>query len=150
PGEKVTWVCGPKSNPPWERYLTHPVLFFIALVLGIMCVILGWNIAGTNDLPPWPVVLGGSLVVGSIFVLGFFNALFTRLVVTNFRIVILQGREACRSWGLDRLPLSLIRYSVRGGGGGDSDSEERTIDHDAVKTMLGGTSGQFVERTSIM
>src|SRR6266508_669464 len=35
--ETVTWVRGPRFNPSWERYVTHPVLFLLALVISAAC-----------------------------------------------------------------------------------------------------------------
>jgi len=40
---------------------------------------------------------------------GIANGYFTRLVVTNYRLLILQGYEVCRSWSIHHLPRSLIR-----------------------------------------
>ena len=46
-------------------------------------------------------------------VLGLCCGYFTRLVATNHRLVILQGYEMCRTWGMDDLPPSLIRHDRR-------------------------------------
>jgi hypothetical protein len=131
-GEEVTWVVGPRFNPSWERYVTDPLLFVASLALAGLCLGVGWLIGGTvRDMPLAPALLAGGLVFGTIFLLGFCSGYFTRLVVTNRRLVILQGREICRNLGLDELPPSLLRY--RGAG-------RPTVDLDAVKEMLGGTS----------
>ena len=37
-GEQVTFVAGPRFNPSWEKYVTHPLLFLAALGLGVLCV----------------------------------------------------------------------------------------------------------------
>jgi hypothetical protein len=90
-------------------------------------------------------LLAGGFVFGSIFVLGIFSGYFTRLVVTNFRLLILQGYEKARSWSLDELPPSLIRYSQQAGAG-----SSRTVDLDALKTMLGSSSDKVAESKTIL
>jgi hypothetical protein len=140
--EKITWVCGPKFNPPWERYITHPALFLVALALGAVCLAAGWLITGTGV--GVEILPAGAIVIGSIFVLGLSNGYFTRLVVTNLRLVIMQGYEVCRSWDIDDLPRRLIRYRTREG------AEDRAIDLDAMKTMLGSTSDKFAESKTIL
>src|SRR5262245_26808120 len=138
-GEHVTWVRGPRFNPSWERYVTHPALFLLALLLGAACVAAGrLSVQTWGDLSPAAVFAAGGIVIASVFVLGIFSGYFTRLVVTNYRLVIMQGYEVCRSWGVDVLPRSLIAYGRRG------DEESRTVDLDALQTMLGGSSDQFV------
>src|SRR5437763_221253 len=79
-----------------------------------------------------PAAIG--VVFGCVYLLAAANAYFTRLVVTNRRVVILQGHAISYSWGIDDLPRHLIRYERRGG------EESRTIDLDALQTMLGGSS----------
>jgi hypothetical protein len=138
--EKVTWVRGPRWNPASERYLTHPALFLAAVG-----VVVSWLIVGSwSDTMVLPVLGAGFLALASIIVLALASGYFTRLVVTNFRIVILQGYEVCRSWSIDRLPRSLLRYRTPGGR-----EESPTIDLAALQTMLGGSSGQFVEAKTI-
>jgi hypothetical protein len=138
-GEQVAWVRGPGLNPPWERYVTHPALFLFALALGAVCAAAGWLSAGWQPgALPLSLLAAGGLVVGSIIVLGLSAGYFTRLVVTNLRVVILQGYEVCRSWGIDRLPRSLIRYGPRRG-----EEEGRAVDLDALQALLGGESDQF-------
>jgi hypothetical protein len=148
PDEKITWVIGPKWQPWWERYATHPLLFLIALVLGAGCVAAGrLSVDSWAQLHPVPAVVAIGLVFGSIFVLGGVSGWFTRLVVTNFRLVILQGREVCRSWNIDDLPPSLVHYGKPQKGEPDSP----TIDLDALKTMLGSKpSDKFVDADTIM
>ena len=87
----------------------------------------------------------GMLVLGSIFVLGIANGYFTRLVVTNYRLLILQGYEVCRSWSIHRLPRSLVRYVKPG-----DEPEKLAVDLDAVKRMLGGSSDKFTSANAIM
>lgn len=146
PDEKVTWVRGPWFNPFWERYLTHPALFLLALALGAVIVAVVWLISGGE---PEIVVLAGLaagfLVVVSICILGIANGYFTRLVVTNFRLVILQGYEIVRGWSMDDLPRSMLRYGRRGG-----ENEKPCIDLEAVKTLLGGSSNQFTDAKTIL
>jgi hypothetical protein len=144
--EHITWVRGPRSNPSWERYITHPLLFLAALGLGAIGVALGrLSVVAWANIPVLLVLAAGGIVIGSIFVLAFSNAYFTRLVVTDRRLVILQGYEICRSWRIEDLPRSLIRYT-RPEGREDS----RTIDLDALRTMLGSSSDQFTEAKTIL
>jgi len=149
PNETVTWVRGPKFNPSWERYITHPALFLIALAFAAVCLLTGRLMGGSwADMPIPLFLLPPALVLGSIFVLGISNGYFTRLVVTNTRLVILQGYEVCRSWSIDDLPRSLIRYGRRADG--EEDRSSRSIDLESVKTMLGSASDQFVEAKTIL
>ncbi len=144
-GEAVTWVRGPRFNPSWERYVTHPGLFLLALAVGAACVAGGRLYAGSwSAMPVAPAVVAGALVIGSIYVLAIANAYFTRLVVTNFRLVILQGYEVCRSWGLDELPRSLLRYGTWRDG-----EVRRTVDLDALQTLLGGATEQVSDSKTI-
>jgi hypothetical protein len=145
-GEKVTWVRGPRLNPPWERHVTHPVLLFYALCLGAAFWGLGRLLARPGaGMPLVPGLAAGGLVLGAIFVLGFASGYFTRLVVTNSRIVILQGYEVCRTWNLNQLPPSLIRYSAWG-----RDEGSRTVNLEALQTMLGGGSQEFTDSKTIL
>jgi hypothetical protein len=143
--EQITWVRGPRSNPSWERYVTHPVLFVVALALAAVCLGAGWLIGGSwSAMPVLVAVAAGVIVVGSIFVLAIFAGYFTRLVVTNLRVVILQGYEVCRSWKIDDLPRSLIHYRLRPDG-----ERRRAVDLGALQTMLGDSSGQFADSKTI-
>jgi hypothetical protein len=145
-GEKITWVYGPNFNPSWERYVTNPALFLFALALGAAWVVVGYLIAGTqSELLVLPVLAAGGLAFGSIFVLAISSGYFTRLVVTDCRLVILQGREVVRGWNLDDLPPSLLRYRMREG-----ENVSRTVDLDALKTMLGASSDKFAESKTIL
>jgi hypothetical protein len=144
--EKVAWVCGPRFNPSWELYVTHPGLLLAALVLGALGVATGWRMAGSwSEMPPWPFVSAGALAFAAIVVLGLASGYFTRLAATNQRLFIVQGRELCRSWTLDELPPSLIRRRIKGNG-----QRDRTIDLGAVKTLLGGSPDGFADAKSIL
>src|SRR5262245_55352805 len=76
PGETVTWVRGPWLNPSWERFVTHPALFLVALALGAVCIALGLLIPDEPELPVLPGVAAVGLVFGSILVLGLSNGYF--------------------------------------------------------------------------
>jgi hypothetical protein len=146
PDEEITWVRGPRFNPSWECYATHPTLFLLALAIGAALVGTVWLSVGE-----WPemralsLAAAGALLLGSIFVLGIASGYFTRLIVTNFRLVILQGYEVCRSWSIDELPHRLIHYGMPGGRG-----ERPSIDLEAVKTMLGASSDKFTGAKAIL
>jgi hypothetical protein len=143
-GEEVTWVYGPKANPAWERYATHPALFLAALALGGLWVGLGVLVSEEAPLLPYFALSAGGLVIASIFVLAFSSAYYTRLVVTNDRLVVLQGYEVCRSWAIDELPPSLVHYGTPGGVGASP-----SIDIGAVTSML-GSSQQFTDAKTII
>jgi len=146
PGEAITFVRGPRGNPTWERYATHPALFFVAVVIGA-----GWCIVTRSLVDPESgmqfvaLVAAGSLTLLSVFVLGIASGHFIRLIVTNYRIVILQGQEVCRSWAMDSLPKSLLRYTLPG-----PDGLRKTVDLDAIQSMLGPASEQIVDANSIL
>ncbi len=137
---------GPRFNPSWELYVTHPALLLAALVLGALCVLTTWRfVRGWSEMPPWPFMAAGSLAFAAIVVLGIASGYFTRLAATNQRLFIVQGRELCRSWTLDDLPPSMIRRRIR-----DDGQRDRTIDLEAVKTLLGGASDGFADAKSIL
>ena len=96
-------------------------------------------------MPAWPFVAAAGGAFAAIVILGLASGYFTRLVATNQRLVIVQGRELCRSWTLDDLPPSMIRRRMTGDG-----QRDRTIDLDAVKTLLGGASDGFADAKSIL
>ena len=96
--EEVTWVRGPWCNPSWEWAVTHPALALIALGFAAFCLAIGWLLGRGSDLLPLMILVAGISVLGSIFVLAFFNGYFTRLVVTNRRLVIMQGYEIRHDW----------------------------------------------------
>jgi hypothetical protein len=105
----------------------------------------GLLIPDEPEFPVGPAVAAACLVFGSILVLGISNGYFTRLVVTDQRLFIVQGREVCRTWGIDELPRSLIRF------GSLEDGElSKTVDLDSLKTMLGGSSDQFTDAKTIL
>jgi hypothetical protein len=149
PGEKIVWVYGPWAHPSWERYITHPSLFPVALVLGGLCVAVGSLLAQIGTLesiaPALSGFLAGSIVLGSIFALGISSGYFTRLVVTNFRLVILQGYEVCRGWSIENLPQSLVRYCMPRGG-----VREPSIDLDTLRILLGGPTDKVADSKSIL
>ncbi len=142
--EQVTWVMGPWLNPSWERYVTHPVVVFAALAVGVACVTIG-GLTGGAEAAVVAGLAGGGVVLAPIFVVGFASGYFTRLVVTDARLLILQGHEVVRTWGLDDLPYSLVRYRRRADG-----AESRAIDLDTLKSMFGPTSDKFAESKTIL
>jgi hypothetical protein len=144
--EEVTWVRGPRFSPSWERFVTHPALFLVALALIGVCLTLGRALAGSwAALPLWPVLVSGAIFFGSIYVLAFFNGYFTRLIVTNYRLVIMQGYEVRRSWRIDDLPRSLVRFARRA----DTGEERRAVDIEALQSMLSAGSEHFAESKAI-
>jgi hypothetical protein len=146
PEEEITWVRGPWQGPWWERYATHPLLILGALAVGGACVAgARLMVEDWSEMSPLPGLAAIILFIGTIFVTGISAGFFTRLVVTDFRVMIVQGREVCRVWDLDDLPYSLIRYTPRKRG-----EPTRTIDLDAVKTLFGQTSNQIVDSRSIL
>jgi hypothetical protein len=146
PGEQITLVRGPKRNPYWERYVTHPALVLIALAVGaVWCTAAQYLPTADSPVRAVAFLAAAGLVLVSIFVLGIASGHFTRLVVTDRRLVILQGHEVCRSWGLDDLPPSLLRYGPSG-----PEGRSRTVDLDALQTMLGGSSEHFTEAKTIL
>ncbi len=145
PNEKTTWVRGPRFNPTWEKVVTHPGLFVVALILGGLCVAAGLLSAGSlSNISPLPCLAAMGFVFGSIYVLGFSNAYFTRLVVTTHRLLITQGYEVCRRWSLDQLPPSLVRYRQTQTG-----EAVRILDLERMKTMLGDSPDHFVDSKTI-
>jgi hypothetical protein len=139
--EEITWVTGPSYSPSWERKVTHPALFVDAMILGGVSVAAGYLLGAL----PIGVFAAAGLLLGSIFVLGIANGHFTRVVVTNQRLVVMQGCEVVRAWTMEKLPQSLVRFTRR-----DDGQESRTVDLDALKTMLGPASDKFAEAKTIM
>jgi hypothetical protein len=142
PNEKVAWVRGPRLNPTWERYVTDPRMLLVVVAVGAVGV--GLAALNTDWLPEaLPISIGVAVggVLLSIAVLGFFAGYFTRLVVTDLRVVILQGVEVCRGWNIDALPRSLTRYGPRRG----DEEESRSVDLDALQNLFGG-SDQFTSK----
>src|SRR5262249_24360419 len=67
PGERICWVYGPWFSPSWERYVTHPVLFFFALAFGACWVLTGWLIAAiAPEAPILTAFAAVAIVLGSI------------------------------------------------------------------------------------
>jgi hypothetical protein len=146
PDEKVTWVRGPWFNPSWERYVTDPALSLLALALGVASVgLICLGFGGTLEILAALGMATGLFVVVTIIVLGIANGYFTRLVVTSRRLVILQGYEIVRSWSIDDLPRSMLRYARR-----DGEDQRPCIDLEAVKNMLGRSSDQFTDAKAIL
>lgn len=144
PGEEVTFVRGPRWSPAFEPLLTHPLVFGAALLVGALLVGAARLAAhDANSMHPAPVAVAIGIVLGSIMVLAFFNGYFTRLIVTSERLMIVQGIEVRRSWGIEALPPSLLRHDPRRGTAGKS------IDLDAVQTLLGNPSTGFTDAKSI-
>ncbi len=110
--EQVTWVRGPRWNPGLERYITHPGLFLFALALAALCLGAGWLHAAANRtrFPEAAILVAAAVFFGAVLILAYANAYFTRLVVTNFRLMIVQGYELCKIWNIHDLPLSLRHY----------------------------------------
>src|SRR5438874_405419 len=83
--EQVAWVRGPKHNPSWERYITHPALILVALAIAAVILVAGRLISGAwMGFNGVPIMAGGLLLIGCVYVLGIANVYFTRLVVTNY------------------------------------------------------------------
>lgn len=145
PDEMVVWVRGPSFQPFWERFVTHPGLFFLALAVGLLGGGGGVMMAEGNEprIAGLSVFFAVALVLLSILVLGVACGYFTRLVVTNFRLVVVQGYEVCRSWGIDDLPRSMLHYR-------DGEAWRPSINLDAVQTLLGGSSQQFTDAKTIL
>ena len=144
--EEVTWVAGPRFNPSWERYVTHPLLLVAALGLGLLCVGMGALTTEMWDYSLLSAVLTAfGLFFGALILLGVANGYFTRLVATNYRLLMLQGYEVYRRWDIDDLPRHLVRYRRTAAG-----EDAPTIDLDAMHTMLGGASDQFVDAKTIL
>lgn len=145
PDEEVAWVRGPRHNPWWERFATHPAHLLAALALGVGLVFLARLLAGSWAMTSAvPILFTVFLAIVSIYVLAIANAYFTRLVVTNFRLFIVQGYEICRRWDINDLPARLLRYSP------NPDGQARaTIDLDAVQTLLGGATSPFADARTI-
>jgi hypothetical protein len=120
------------------------LLFLAALAVGMAVVAVG-GLAGGTEGAVVAALAGGAVVLASIFVLGFASGYFTRLVVTDGRLLILQGYEVVRTWGMDDLPHSLVRYRRRADG-----AESRAVDLDTLKSMFGGASDKFAESKTIL
>jgi hypothetical protein len=147
PDEKVTWVRGPKRNPSWERYITHPGLLLVPVAVAAIVALVGGLTAGAKAgellCPFFGICFVAALPM--LFVVGIACGYFTRLVVTNQRVVVLQGYEICDTWDVARLPRSLVRQEQR-----DGQPAVSSVDLNALNTILGGSSTQFVEAKTIL
>jgi hypothetical protein len=144
PHETVSWVRGPRLNPNWERYATHPALILFPLLLGFVALCAAVQTTGSAGVFP-AIIFTVAISLPFIFVMGISAGYFTRLVVTDLRLIIVQGYELCWDCDIDYLPPSLLRYDPRRGG-----KAGRSINLDALQTALGGSSTQFVEAKAIL
>src|SRR5262249_42853855 len=76
--------------------------------------------------------------VGGLILVGIAAGYFTRLVITNQRVMIVQGYEIRKTWRLGDLPRSLV--GVKRSDGGEL---KRTVGMETVTTVVGGGSRQF-------
>jgi hypothetical protein len=143
PGEQVTWVRGPRFNPPWERYITNPMVALCALIIALPGGVAFVWVTTPSAFFVVPMVVG-AVFAPIVYVVGFAAAYFTRLVVTDRRVFVLQGYERCRNWGLNQLPPALLRYGPRGRAGSPS------VNLDALQTMLGSATEQFADTKTIL
>jgi hypothetical protein len=146
PGETVALVRGPKTSP-LEPYLTHPALFLAALVPASISLAVGRALVNSwKELPPFAGVIAILLVFGTIIFLASMAGYFTRLVITDRRLIVLQGREVYRSRNIKDLPPFLLRRHR----GEDGLERAPTIDLNAVNTLLGGTGDGYVDAETIL
>ncbi len=148
PDEKPEWVRGPRYAPPWERMMTHPLAFLAAIPPAAICLAVGRIIAGEWKLLHPAFGIAAILIVfGSIIVIGFLTAYYTRLVVTDRRLLIIQGQVPIRSWGLGDLPASLLHFGRHAFGGKDAGPR---IDLNKLEKMLGGGGDGVVSSDAII
>jgi hypothetical protein len=145
-GEEVRFVRGPKQNPWWERYLTHPAFF---LIPATVCAFWGCTWGALHDPVDQrssfaPVVMGGIMLV-TLSILAITSGHFTRLVVTNYRLFVVQGYEIRRGWDLKYLPKSLLHYSLPG-----SEYSRPVVNLDALQSMLGPPSEHVAGAKAIL
>ena len=105
--------CAGRARPAWEPFLTHPAGFLVGIVAGAVIFVVGgiavnWN--GTLMTVPGGLAVVG--VFGSLIVVAAMAGYFTRLVITNQRVMIVQGYEIRETWRLEDLPRSLVRISA--------------------------------------
>jgi hypothetical protein len=145
-GEVATWVRGPGSCPWWEPYLTHPLACLVGIPVGAACLTVGrLAVPDWSQLPPAAAVSAILTFFVPLMVVAFLTGHFTRLVVTDRRLLIIQGQTVIRSWGIRQLPRSLVKYVRREG-----EDEAPTIDLDSLQKMLGGKSDGIVDSNTIM
>lgn len=144
--EQVTFVRGPWFAPWWERHVTHISFILVAGLLAVAVIAAGIQYAGSlKEMPILPGVIALGLIFGSIGVTAFFCGLFTRLIVTDRRLILIQGYDVCRVWNIDDLPRRLLRYARRGG------EERAMIDIDALQTMItASVTEKFSEAKTLM
>ena len=144
--EEIQSVRGPRHCPAWEPFLTHPGVVLVGLALAVAIVAIGALVLGSFDdkLMGVPCVLALLSAVGGLLVVGATAGYFTRLVITNQRVMIVQGYEVRRTWRLDDLPRSLVRQRR-----GDDGEWTRTVDMERLQTMMGGGSEQFTDAKTI-
>jgi len=148
PDEKPEWVRGPNYAPPWERALTHPLAFLVALPPAVILVTVGRLLADDwRTLHPAFGVSAILVLIGSILVIAFMTAYYTRLVVTERRLLIIQGQSAIRSWGMGDLPPSLLHFGRQAFDGKDAGPR---IDLDKLEKMLGGKSEGVIGSDAII
>lgn len=145
PGETVALVRGPTSNSPLEPYLTHPALFLVALLPAGITLAVGRAMSPSwKELHPLPGLLAVLILFGTVIFLAGMAGYFTRLIITDRRLLIVQGREVRSSRDVNSLPRALVRR------GRDEFGRERapTIDLNAVNKLVGGTG--FVDAKTIL
>jgi hypothetical protein len=143
--EEIQSVRGPRHCPSWEPFLTHPGVVVVGLALAVAIIAVGGLALGSfgDPLMAVPCVLAFLSMVGGLVVVGITAGYFTRLVITNQRVMIVQGYEIRKTWRLEDLPRSLVRMSRT-----DDGELKRTVDMDTLQTMMGG-SDQFAEAKTI-
>jgi hypothetical protein len=141
-GEHITFARGPKQSPWWERYVTHPAFLLLGVVL---CVFWGLALGPIDD--SWIALKNSApfvmlmIMVANLLALGIACGHFTRLVVTNRRLFIVQGYEIRRGWELHNLPRSLLHLSL---------DTRPTLNLDALKSMLGPSSENVAGSKAIL
>ena len=68
-------MVGPRFSPPWERVVTHPALFLVALALGAACLGVGRLTAeeGSDALAVSALAAGAILLLWSAWRAGCFR-----------------------------------------------------------------------------
>lgn len=144
--EEVSSVRGPRWSPSFEQYVTHPLGVVAGLALAVFSVLGGGLVLGWDS----PVMAGVAVfalltAVGGLVLVGIAAGHFTRLVITNQRVMIVQGYEIRKTWRLDDLPRSLIRHRRNADG-----EMTKAVDMERLQTMMGGGSSDgFVEAKTI-
>jgi len=146
PGETIALVRGPTGKWWLEPYLTHPLASLAGAIPAAVAITVGRMIVPSwRDLPPAAGIVAVLFVFASVFVVGLLAGYFTRLVVTDRRLLILQGREIWSSRGIDELPPFLVRRMR------DPDGRERrAIDIVTLDSMLGSSNTGIVDSDTIL